>query len=301
MSEAGLEKVGFIGLGLMGRPMAKNLVKAGFAVTGFETMPENAQKAAEAGVKIAGSIAELAKHCPVIINMLPTPAICKNVSLGNGGIAENAGADTLVVEMSSISATTAKEIHQGLVAKGVHMLDAPVSGSDLKAIDGTLSIMVGGAKDDCERAMPMFKAMSASVIRVGEIGAGSIAKLANQIMVGANIAGMGEAFTLAAKAGVDPGLVFEAVRGGLAGSTVLEIKGPKVLARDYEPGARMEIHIKDYTNVLETAHSMNVPVPLTALVMEMMQSLKANGLGNIDHGSVVRFYELIAGVEVKQW
>jgi 2-hydroxy-3-oxopropionate reductase len=263
-------------------------------------VPENAKKAAENGVILASGIAELARKCSVIINMLPTPAICTEVSLGSGGIAENAAPDTLVLEMSSLSASTVGEIHKGLSAKGIRMLDAPVSGGDLKAIDGTLSIMVGGDKADYERALPAFKAMSASIIRVGDIGAGSIAKLANQIIVGVNAADMGEAFTLAAKAGVDPGLVFDAIRGGLAGSAVLEAKGPKVLARDYEPGARMDIHIKDFTNVLETAHALNLPTPLTALVMEMMQSLKAHGLGHIDHCSLTRFYELISGVEVKR-
>ena len=294
-----MESIAFIGLGIMGRPMAGNLVKAGFPVRGFDLLPENLRKAEEAGVRPAKNVAEAVAASSLIIQMLPTPAICLNTALGSGGVAENAAPGALVLEMSSLSAVTAREMHQGLAHKGIHMLDAPVSGGDVKAVEGTLAVMAGGAQADYERALPVFRAMAASVVRVGEIGAGSTAKLANQIIVGANIAAMGEAFALAAKAGADPGLVFAAIRGGLAGSAVMEIKGRKILQRDYAPGARMEIHIKDYLNVLETAHALSAPVPLSALVMEMMQSIKANGGGDIDHGAVVRFYELLAGVEVR--
>ena len=295
-----MEIIGFIGLGIMGLPMAKNLAKAGFTVIGYDVTPTSVAEAAKGGVTPADSIPEVASRCSLIIHMLPTPAICLDVALGSGGVAEHAKPGALVLEMSSISAVTAREIHQGLVAKGITMMDAPVSGGDVKAIDGTLAIMAGGSRQDFDRALPVFRAMSASVIRVGDVGAGSIAKLANQIIVGVNAAAMGEAFALAAKAGVDPGLVFDAIRGGLAGSAVLEIKGSKILQRDYEPGARMSIHIKDFANVLDTAHALGVPVPLSAQVMEMMQALKANGLEHIDHCAVVRFYELMAQVEVKR-
>ena len=295
-----METVGFIGLGLMGNPMARNLVKAGFPVIGYDTLPKNLETAAAHGIVPAASVAELAGKCSIIIDMLPTPAICVNVALGQGGIAESAKPGTLVLDMSSISAKTAKQIHEGLAAKGIHMMDAPVSGGDVKAIDGTLVIMAGGSQEDFDRALPVLRAMSASVTHMGDIGAGCITKLVNQIIVGVNIAAMGEGFAFAAKAGVDPGRVYDAIRGGLAGSTVLDIKGAKILERDYEPGARMEIHIKDFTNVIETAHAMSAPIPLTVAVMEMMQSLKANGLGDIDHGAVVRFYEMIAGVTVER-
>ena len=295
-----METIGFIGLGIMGRPMSKHLVAAGLTVIGYDVMPENLKKAAAYGVKAADSVADLAKQCSIIINMLPTPAICINTALGSGGIAENAPKGTLVLDMSSLSPMTAKEINAGLEPAGISFMDAPVSGGEPKAIDATLSIMVGGKQADYDRALPILNVMSSSVIRVGDVGAGCIAKLANQIMVGVNIAAMGEALTLAARAGVDPGLVFEAVRGGLAGSTVLEAKGPMVLERNYEPGARMEIHIKDFVNVLDTAHAVSSPTPLTASVMEMMQSLKANGMGQIDHGGIIRFYEMAANVEVKR-
>ncbi len=295
-----METIGFIGLGIMGRPMAKNLVKAGFSVIGYDVVPANLAEASKGGVIAGDGLADVARRATIIIHMLPTPAICVSTALGPDGVAAYAKPGTLVIDMSSISSMTAQEIHKGLAEKGLHMLDAPVSGGEPKAMDGTLAIMVGGSQEDFDRALPVFNAISSSVLRVGEIGAGCIAKLANQIMVGVNIAAMGEAFTLAAKAGVDPGLVFEAVRHGLAGSTVLEQKGPMILERNYEPGARMEIHIKDFVNVLDTAHALSSPTPLTAQVMEMMQSLKANGMGNIDHGGVVRFYEMAANVEVKR-
>lgn len=295
-----MERIGFIGLGTMGRPMAKHLVKAGFAVIGYDVVPENLAEAAKWGVIPANGIAELATQCGIIIHMLPTPAICLEVAVGPGGVAEHAKPGTLVLDMSSLSPITAKEIHKGFVVRGIAMMDAPVSGGEPKAIDATLAIMLGGSKADYERALPVLEPMSASTILVGDVGAGCIAKLANQIMVGVNIAAMGEALTLAAKAGVDPGLVFDAVRGGLAGSMVLDSKGPMVLARNYEPGARIEIHIKDMVNILDTAHSICAPTPLAALVMEMMQSLKAHGMGNIDHGGIIRFYEMMAGVEVQR-
>ena len=292
-----METIGFIGLGIMGRPMAANLVKGGFTVVGYDVVPENCRDAAGRGVAVAESVEALAAKCSIIIQMLPTPAICVESAVEIGKYAKPG---TLVLDMSSFSPMTAQQIHDLLAERGVHMMDAPVSGGEPKAVDATLAIMAGGSREDYDRALPVFKCMSSSTILVGKVGAGCIAKLANQIMVGVNIAAMGEAFTLAAKAGVDPGLVFEAVRNGLAGSTVLNQKGPMILERNYNPGARMEIHIKDFVNVLDTAHSISSPVPLTASVMEMMQSLKANGMGQIDHGGVVRFYELIAGVEVKK-
>ena len=295
-----METIGFIGLGIMGKPMAKHLVGAGFRVVGSDVVAANAAEAEKSGVVIAPNVAALAAQCSLIINMLPTPAICREVCLGNGGIAENAKPGTLVIEMSSLSSMTAKELQTGLAQKGIAFMDAPVSGGEPKALDATLSIMAGASESDYARALPVLKPMAASVIRVGEVGAGCVAKLANQIIVGINIAAVGEALTLAAKAGVDPALVYEAVRGGLAGSTVLDAKAPMILDRNFEPGARMEIHIKDFTNVLETAHSISSPTPLTAIVMEMMQALKANGMGQIDHGGVVRFYEMMAGVEVKR-
>lgn len=292
--------VGIIGLGIMGRPMAKNLVAGGFSVVGTDINPKFIDQAAQFGVVGAPTVAALAQQCDIIIALLPTPAASLEVSLGAAGIGTHARPGTLVLEMSSLSPVTAKEIHAGLHARSIAMMDAPVSGGEPKAIDGTLAIMAGGATQDFERARPVFAAMGTTITHVGEVGAGCMAKLANQIMVAVNIAGVAEALTLAAKAGVDPALVFEAVRHGFAASAVLDAKGPMMLDRNYTPGARMEIHSKDLANVLETAHTLAAPVPLTAQIMEMMQSLKANGLGQIDHSGLVRHFEMLAGVEVKR-
>jgi 2-hydroxy-3-oxopropionate reductase len=202
--------------------------------------------------------------------------------------------------MSSIAPLASREIASQLAEKGVEMLDAPVSGGEPKAIDGTLSVMVGGKKDVFERCYPIMKSMAASVVRVGDAGAGNVAKLANQIVVALNIAAMSEALVLAAKAGVQPDLVYQAIRGGLAGSTVLDAKAPLVMDRKFSPGFRVNLHIKDLGNVLETSREIGVPLPLTAAVMEMMQALKVDGLGDADHCSLVQHYEKMAHIEVKR-
>ena len=293
-------KVGFIGLGIMGKPMSKNLLKAGHEVVCFDLNKPNVDEVAAAGAKGAASIADVAAACSFIITMLPNSPQVRQVALDAGGIADNAEPGTLLVDMSSIAPLAAREIHDALKAKNIRMLDAPVSGGEPKAIDGTLSVMVGGAQKDFDEAKLVLDAMAASVVRVGEIGAGNIAKLANQIVVAINIAALAEAMTLSAKAGVDPELVFQAIRGGLAGSTVMEAKGPMMLDRNIKPGFKIDLHIKDMGNILETGHGVNVPLPLSAAVMEMMQALKVEDLGGADHSALVRYYEKMANVEVKR-
>jgi 2-hydroxy-3-oxopropionate reductase len=293
-------KIGFIGLGIMGKPMSKNLLKAGHEVTCFDVNKSNMDEVASAGAKSAASIADVARECAFIITMLPNSPEVRQVALGQGGIVDNAKSGALLVDMSSIAPLAAREVHDGLKAKGIRMLDAPVSGGEPKAIEGTLSVMIGGAQKDFDEAVPVLKAMAASVVRVGEIGAGNTAKLANQIVVAVNIAALAEALALSAKAGVDPELVFQAIRGGLAGSTVMEAKAPMMLARNIKPGFKIDLHIKDMGNVLETGHAVNVPLPLSASVMEMMQALKADDLGGADHSALVRHYEKIANMEVKR-
>jgi 2-hydroxy-3-oxopropionate reductase len=219
---------------------------------------------------------------------------------GPQGIIEGAGPGKTVIDMSSIAPLASREIASMLAEKGVEMLDAPVSGGEPKAIDGTLSVMVGGKKDVFEKCYPVMKSMAASVVRVGDTGAGNVAKLANQIVVALNIAAMSEALVFAAKAGVEPDLVYQAIRGGLAGSTVLDAKAPLVMDRKFSPGFRINLHIKDLGNVLETSREIGVPLPLTAGVMEMMQALKVDGLGDADHCSLVRYYEKMAHIEVKR-
>ena len=292
--------IGFIGLGIMGKPMSKNLLKAGHEVLCFDVIKTCVDEVTAAGAKSATCVADVARECAFIITMLPNSPQVREVALGQGGIADNAKPGTLLVDMSSIAPLAAREICDGLKTKGIRMLDAPVSGGEPKAIEGTLSVMIGGAQKDFDEAKPVLETMAASVVRVGEIGAGNTAKLANQIVVAINIAALAEAMTLSVKAGVDPELVFQAIRGGLAGSTVMEAKAPMMLGRNIKPGFKIDLHIKDMGNILETGHAVNVPLPLSAAVAEMMQALKADDLGGADHSALVRYYEKIANLEVKR-
>ena len=293
-------KTGFIGLGIMGKPMAKNLLKAGYRLVVFDTNAAPMKELAAAGAETAASPKEVAEKCDVVVTMLPNSPHVRAVVSGPQGLIEGAGPGKTVIDMSSIAPLASREIASLLSEKGVEMLDAPVSGGEPKAIDGTLSVMVGGKKDVFERCYPVMKSMAASVVRVGDTGAGNVAKLANQIVVALNIAAMSEALVLAAKAGVQPDLVYQAIRGGLAGSTVLDAKAPLVMDRKFSPGFRVNLHIKDLGNVLETSREIGVPLPLTAAVMEMMQALKVDGLGDADHCSLVRHYEKMAHIEVKR-
>lgn len=293
-------KTGFIGLGIMGKPMAKNLMKAGYRLVVFDTNAAPMKELAAAGAETAAAPKEVAEKCDVVVTMLPNSPHVRAVLLGPQGVIEGAGPGKTVIDMSSIAPLASREIASLLAEKGVEMLDAPVSGGEPKAIDGTLSVMVGGKKDVFERCYPIMKSMAASVVRVGDAGAGNVAKLANQIVVALNIAAMSEALVLAAKAGVQPDLVYQAIRGGLAGSTVLDAKAPLVMDRKFSPGFRVNLHIKDLGNVLETSREIGVPLPLTAAVMEMMQALKVDGLGDADHCSLVQHYEKMAHIEVKR-
>jgi 2-hydroxy-3-oxopropionate reductase len=290
-------KIGFIGLGIMGKPMSKNLLKAGYELTVL-SRNKNARELVEAGARAAESPKAVAEQTDVIITMLPNSPQVKEVVLGEDGVIEGARKGAVVIDMSSIAPLVSREIAEKLAARGVEMLDAPVSGGEPKAIDGTLSVMVGGKKEVFERCYPVMKAMAGSVVLTGDIGAGNTTKLANQIIVALNIAAMSEALVLAEKAGVEPDLVYQAIRGGLAGSTVLDAKAPLVMDRKFKPGFRVNLHIKDLANVLETSHEIGVPLPLTAAVMEMMQALKVDGLGDEDHCSLVKYYEKQAHVEV---
>ena len=293
-------KTGFIGLGIMGKPMAKNLLKAGYRLVVFDVNAAPMKELAAAGAETAASPKEVAEKCDIVVTMLPNSPHVRAVVLGPQGVIEGAGPGKTVIDMSSIAPLASREIASLLAEKGVEMLDAPVSGGEPKAIDGTLSVMVGGKKDVFERCYPVMKAMAGSVVRVGDTGAGNVAKLANQIVVALNIAAMSEALVFAAKAGVQPDLVYQAIRGGLAGSTVLDAKAPLVMDRKFSPGFRINLHIKDLGNVLETSREIGVPLPLTAAVMEMMQALKVDGLGDADHCSLVRHYEKMAHIEVKR-
>ena len=253
-----------------------------------------------AGAEAAAGPKALAAQVDIIITMLPDSPQVKEVVLGEGGVIEGAQKGAIVIDMSSIAPLVSREIAAKLQEKGIEMLDAPVSGGEPKAIEGTLSVMVGGKKEVFEKCLPVMKAMAGSVVLTGEIGAGNVTKLANQVIVALNIAAMSEALVLAAKAGVQPEMVYQAIRGGLAGSAVLEAKAPLVMDRKFNPGFRINLHIKDLQNVLNTSHELGVPLPLTAAVMEIMQTLKVDGKGDNDHGGLIQYYEKGANIEVKR-
>lgn len=293
-------KIGFIGLGIMGKPMSKNLLKAGYELVICDINKAAVDEVTAAGATTASTPKEVAEQTEIIITMLPNSPHVKQVVLGENGVIEGAKAGSIVVDMSSIAPLVSREIAERLASKGIEMLDAPVSGGEPKAIDGTLSVMCGGKQQVFDKCLPVIKAMAASVVLTGDIGAGNVTKLANQIIVALNIAAMSEALVLATKAGVEPELVYKAIRGGLAGSTVLDAKAPLAMDRKFNPGFRINLHIKDLNNVLETSHEVGVPLPLTAAVMEMMQALKVDNMGDADHGALIRYYEKMAGVEVKR-
>jgi 2-hydroxy-3-oxopropionate reductase len=292
-------KIGFIGLGIMGKPMAKNLLKAGYELVVYDIVGAPVKEVAAAGAKTGTSPKDVAARGDVIITMLPNSPHVKEAILGKDGVIEGAKPGSIVVDMSSIAPLAAREVAGELAKKGVEMLDAPVSGGEPKAIEGTLAIMVGGKAEVFEKVKPILLKMGSSAVHCGEIGSGNVTKLANQIIVALNIAAMSEALVLAAKAGVDPGRVYQAIRGGLAGSTVLDAKAPMVLKGNYKPGFRIELHIKDLQNALDTAHAIGVPVPLTSGIMEIMQALRVDGKEKDDHGGVIQFYEKLAGQTVR--
>ena len=293
-------KIGFIGLGIMGKPMSKNLLKAGYelVVSGHNKAVAEEMKAL--GAEVRDTPKEIAAVSDIVITMLPNSPQVKEVALGKNGIIEGAKKGSVLIDMSSIAPLASREVAAELAKAGMEMLDAPVSGGEPKAIDGTISVMVGGKQEVFDQYYEVMKAMAGSVVRTGEIGAGNATKLANQIIVAINIAAVSEAFTLAEKIGVSPDLVYQAIRGGLAGSTVLDAKGPMMMDRNFKPGFRINLHIKDLTNVLETSHNLGISLPLTAGVMEIMQALKADGHEVEDHSSIVKYYEKLANIEVKR-
>ncbi len=291
-------KIGFIGLGIMGKPMSKNLIKAGYSLVVLDRNSAAVAEVVAAGATSAETAKAVAEQSDIVITMLPNSPHVKDVVLGENGVIEGARKGTVVIDMSSIAPLASREIAAALAEKGVEMLDAPVSGGEPKAIDGTLSVMVGGDKAVFDRCYDIMKSMAGSVVHTGDIGAGNVTKLANQVIVALNIAAMSEALVLATKAGVNPDLVYQAIRGGLAGSTVLDAKAPMVMDRNFKPGFRIDLHIKDLANALDTSHGVGAQLPLTAAVMEMMQALKADDLGSADHSALACYYEKLAKVEV---
>lgn len=291
-------KVGFIGLGIMGKPMAKNVLKAGYELVVTTHNPKTIEELQALGAEGAANAAEVASRADVIITMLPNSPQVRDVCLGGNGIIETGKEGTVVIDMSSIDPTDSREIAAELAKKGIEMLDCPVSGGEPKAIDGSLSVMCGGKKELWEKYYALLMSMAGSVVYVGPIGSGNVAKLANQMIVAVNIGAVAEALTFAQKAGTDPELVYQAIRGGLAGSTVLDAKAPMMLAGNYKPGFRIDLHIKDLNNALNASHAINMPVPMTAHMMEVMQELKNHGEGGNDHSDIVKYYERMTGTSI---
>lgn len=293
-------KIGFIGLGIMGKPMVRNLLKAGHEVLAYDVIQANVDQAVKDGAKAAESSKDVAAQCKLIITMLPNSPHVKSVVMGENGVLEGAQPGSILVDMSSIAPLASKEIFEACKAKGVKMIDAPVSGGEPKAIDGTMSIMVGGDKAIFDEVYDILMSMGGSAVYCGEIGAGNTTKLANQVIVALNIAAVSEAFMLSTKAGVDPIKVFDAIKGGLAGSTVMNAKVPMITEGNFNPGFKIDLHIKDLTNALDTGHGVGAPLPLTSLVMEMMQTLRADGCGQNDHSALAKYYEKITGTEIRK-
>jgi len=293
-------KIGFIGLGIMGKPMVRNIMKAGYT----DVLVWNRSKAAMEEVAADGAVAstpkEIGESCDVVITMLPNSPHVKEVMLGENGVASYMKPGAVFIDCSSINPVASQEIAEVLAERGVEMLDAPVSGGEPKAIDGTLSFMVGGKQDVFDAHKELLLTMGASAVRCGEVGAGNTTKLANQIIVACNIQALGEALMLAKKAGVDPELVFQAIKGGLAGSTVMNAKAPMMIAGNDKPGFKIDLHIKDLNNALDCAHTVGAPVPMTAQVQEIMQWMHNHEGGQKDHSAIAQYYEFLTGEKIGQ-
>jgi 2-hydroxy-3-oxopropionate reductase len=282
----------------MGRPMCHNLLKAGHTVTAFNVARSHAEDLVKAGATAATSCRDTAAQADVVITMLPDGPQVEEAVLGKDGALEGARPGTIIVDMSSISPLVSQKVGAACEAKGVGFVDAPVSGGEPKAIEGTLAIMAGGSPEAFDTVKPILEKMGSSVTLTGPVGAGNVTKLANQIMVACNIAAMGEALTLASRAGLDPEVVFNAVKGGLAASAVLNAKAPMVIARNFKPGFRIELHQKDLRNALTAAEAMKVSLPITSLVQQMLMALMNDGKGKLDHSAIVQFVEEMAGIEI---
>ena len=291
-------EVGFVGLGIMGRPMARNLITAGHSVTVYDIVGSAVEELVTDGATAAASAREVAERTPIVITMVPDSADSEAAILGANGVLEGASKGSVVIDMSSIAPGTSQKIATACDAQGVDFLDAPVSGGEPKAIDGTLAIMVGGKKEVFDRHLDLLESMGSSIVLCGDYGAGNTTKLANQIIVAANIEAVGEALVLAKKAGLDPNVVFEAIKGGLAGSTVLNAKAPMMIAGDFSPGFRIRLHQKDLHNALLTGKELGVPLPVTSLIQQMLGSLMNDGKADADHSAIANFIEDMAGATI---
>ena len=295
-----MANLGFVGLGIMGRPMLNNLIKAGHKVVAYTRNSKTLDASVAAGAQRAASNREVGERADVIFTMLPDGPEVEAVVLGQAGILEGCKRGAMIVDMSSINPLVSQKIAKACAAKGVDFVDAPVSGGEPKAIEGTLAIMVGASPEAFAKAEPLLKSMGSTVTLTGPVGAGNTTKLANQIMVACNIAAMGEALALATSCGLDPEVVFNAVKGGLAGSAVLNAKGPMLISRNFKPGFKIQLHQKDLRNALQTAEAKEMFLPITSLVQQMLLSLMGVGKGELDHSAIATFIEAPSHVEVKR-
>ena len=290
------QTIGMIGLGIMGRPMAKNLIKAGLPVIVHSRSQGPVDELVGAGAKRGSSPKDVAAQAEVLITMLPNSPEVEEVALGMDGIIEGARKGLLFLDMSTISPLVSQKVGKALTAKGVRMMDAPVSGGEKGAIDATLSIMVGGEKADFDAALPIFQTLGKTITHLGPLGAGGFTKLANQIIVAVNLTALGEALTLAKKAGLDRELTLKALGGGLAGSKCLEQKTPNYVAGTYNPGFKIDLHFKDLGLIMESGRALGVPLPCTAIVQELFNALRVKGRGGLDHSGVITLLEELAGL-----
>ena len=290
------QTIGMIGLGIMGRPMARNLVKAGFPVVVHSRSQGPVDELVGEGAKRGSSPRDVAAQVDVLITMLPNSPEVEEVALGKDGIIGGARKGLLFLDMSTISPLVSQKVGKALGPKGVRMVDAPVSGGEKGAIDATLSIMVGGEKADFDAALPIFQALGKTITHLGPLGAGGFTKLANQIIVAVNLTALGEALTLAKKAGLDRELTLKALGGGLAGSKCLEQKTPNYVAGTYNPGFKIDLHFKDLGLIMESGRALGVPLPCTAIVQELFNALRVKGRGGLDHSGVITLMEELAGL-----
>ncbi len=292
-----MERIGFIGLGVMGKPMARNLLKAGYSLVVHNRSRAAMDELAGEGAEAASSAREVAEKSDVVITMLPDSLDVEAVVLGPEGIIEGVRSGQLYIDMSTIAPATSRQVYEALQQKGVDALDAPVSGGDVGAKAGTLSIMVGGTKEVFQRAKPLFEVMGKNIVLIGEAGAGQVTKACNQMVVALTIQAVAEALTLARKAGVDPARVREALLGGFAQSRILDLHGQRILDRNFQPGFRVRLHRKDLAIALQTGREQSLPLPATAQAADMMDALLAQGMGDLDHSALALLVEQLGGVD----
>jgi 2-hydroxy-3-oxopropionate reductase len=291
--------IGFIGLGIMGRHMASHLLNAGYQLIAYDIVAAALDEVVAKGAQRGASCRDVAARTDLVISMVPDSPDVEKVALGEGGIGEAARQGLIYVDMSTIAPGVAKKVAEELGREGVRCLDAPVSGGELGAKNATLSIMVGGSEDLFNEVKPVFEVMGKTITLCGGNGAGQTVKACNQIQVALNFVGMAEAFVLGAKAGVDPAIILQVLSGGYAQTRVMDVRGPKLIKGDFEPGFKSKFHFKDLNIILETAKELNVPLPCTAVAHQLFNALVASGRGDLDHSAVINIIEDLAKVQAR--